>query len=74
MENLGSWSAERLLLVSVGTEIAKRGANCYVSVGALIAAGITLGTGKWNSTWAWRLPSLIQGIFSLGCIIVLPFM
>jgi hypothetical protein len=44
------------------------------SVGALIAAGITLGTGEWNSTWAWRLPSLFQGIFSVLCILILPFM
>jgi hypothetical protein len=44
------------------------------SVGALLAAGITLGTGTWNSTWAWRAPSLFQGIFSLLCIIILPFM
>ncbi|KAF5015532.1 hypothetical protein F66182_13107, partial [Fusarium sp. NRRL 66182] len=42
-------------------------------VGALIAAGITLGTGQWNSTWAWRAPSLLQGIFSFACIIVIPF-
>ncbi|CAJ2509069.1 Uu.00g140950.m01.CDS01 [Anthostomella pinea] len=42
-------------------------------VGALIAAGITLGTGQWQSTWAWRLPSLIQGIFSVLCIFILPF-
>ncbi|KAF8855322.1 putative hexose carrier protein [Acephala macrosclerotiorum] len=47
--------------------------NNFYYVGALIAAGITLGTGTWNSTWAWRLPSLFQGIFSLLCIIVLPF-
>ncbi|KAG0650172.1 Lactose permease [Hyphodiscus hymeniophilus] len=47
--------------------------NNFYYVGALLAAGITLGTGTWNSTWAWRLPSLFQGIFSLLCIIVLPF-
>jgi len=47
--------------------------NDFYYVGALIAAGITLGTGQWNSTWAWRLPSLFQGIFSLLCIIILPF-
>lgn len=46
----------------------------YDSVGALLAAGITLGTGEWESTWAWRAPSLFQGIFSLLCIIILPFM
>ena len=44
-----------------------------LSVGALIAAGITLGTAKWDSTWAWRAPSFFQAIFSVLCIIVLPF-
>ncbi|KAI1339662.1 putative hexose carrier protein [Xylariaceae sp. FL0016] len=47
--------------------------NDFYYVGALIAAGVTLGTGQWQSTWAWRLPSLIQGIFSILCIIILPF-
>jgi len=42
-------------------------------VGALIAAGITFGTGEWQSTWAWRAPSLFQGIFSVLCIAILPF-
>lgn len=47
--------------------------NNFYYIGALIAAGITLGTGQWQSTWAWRAPSLFQGIFSILCIIVLPF-
>ncbi|KAI0179770.1 putative hexose carrier protein [Hypoxylon sp. FL1284] len=47
--------------------------NNFYYVGALIAAGVTLGTGQWQSTWAWRLPSLIQGIFSILCIVILPF-
>ncbi|KAL6882279.1 general substrate transporter [Trichoderma longibrachiatum] len=47
--------------------------NNFYYVGSLIAAGVTLGTGQWQSTWAWRLPSLLQGIFSLSCILVLPF-
>ncbi|KAI1372172.1 putative hexose carrier protein [Hypoxylon crocopeplum] len=47
--------------------------NDFYYVGALIAAGITLGTGQWQSTWAWRLPSLLQGIFSILCIVILPF-
>lgn len=38
-----------------------------------MAAGVTLGTGKWDSTWAWRCPSLLQGVFSLICILILPF-
>ncbi|KAF2098320.1 putative hexose carrier protein [Rhizodiscina lignyota] len=47
--------------------------NDFYYVGALIAAGITLGTGQWNSTWAWRAPSLFQAIFSILCIVILPF-
>ncbi|OAQ70922.2 major facilitator superfamily domain, general substrate transporter [Pochonia chlamydosporia 170] len=47
--------------------------NNFYYIGALIAAGITLGTGKWESTWAWRCPSLLQGVFSLICIVILPF-
>lgn len=42
-------------------------------IGALLAAGITLGTGHWQSTWAWRAPSLFQGFFSVLCILILPF-
>ncbi|KAF2251694.1 putative hexose carrier protein [Trematosphaeria pertusa] len=47
--------------------------NDFYYVGALIAAGITLGTGQWQSTWAWRAPSLFQAVFSILCIIILPF-
>ncbi|RMY89327.1 hypothetical protein D0861_04320 [Hortaea werneckii] len=43
-------------------------------VGGLVAAGLTYGTAKLQSTWAWRAPSLVQGLFSLICIIVLPFL
>ncbi|EHY52204.1 Lactose permease [Exophiala dermatitidis] len=28
--------------------------------GAIIAAGVTLGTFSWKSSWSWRLPSLLQ--------------
>ncbi|KPM40997.1 hypothetical protein AK830_g5556 [Neonectria ditissima] len=42
-------------------------------VGGLIAAGVTYGTAKMDSTWAWRLPSALQGFFSLLCIVLLPF-
>lgn len=47
--------------------------NNFYYIGALLAAGITLGTGQWQSTWAWRAPSLFQGVFSVLCIAVLPF-
>lgn len=46
--------------------------NCYY-VGALIAAVVTLGTSQWESTWAWRAPSLFQAIFSILSIVFLPF-
>ncbi|KAJ5756854.1 hexose carrier protein, partial [Penicillium manginii] len=53
-------------------EISSNSESGY-SIGALIAAGVTLGTGQWQSTWAWRAPSLFQAIFSLLCILTLPF-
>ncbi|KAM0313571.1 hypothetical protein ACHAO8_005375 [Botrytis cinerea] len=46
--------------------------DCYY-VGGLIAAGVTYQTATYNSTWAWRVPSLVQGIFSILCIAILPF-
>ncbi|KAI8692507.1 hypothetical protein LRP88_07432 [Fusarium phalaenopsidis] len=46
----------------------------FYYVGALIAAGVTYGTFQLTSTWAWRLPSLLQGFWSLLCISVLSFL
>lgn len=34
---------------------------------------MTYGTSFMASTWAWRIPSAIQGIFSILCIVILPF-
>ncbi|RDW84837.1 hypothetical protein BP6252_02427 [Coleophoma cylindrospora] len=42
-------------------------------VGGLIASGVTYGTAAMASTWAWRLPSALQGVFSIICILILPF-
>jgi hypothetical protein len=39
----------------------------------LLAAGITYGTAKMDSTWAWRLPSALQGLFSIVCLVLIPF-
>ncbi|KAJ7231682.1 sugar transporter [Mycena haematopus] len=47
--------------------------NDFYYVGGLLAAGITYGTSFWTSTWAWRFPSAIQGVFSIMCIVILPF-
>ncbi|KAK5112067.1 hypothetical protein LTR85_011648 [Meristemomyces frigidus] len=41
--------------------------------GGLISAGITYGTANILSTWAWRIPSLLQMLPSFACIVVLPF-
>ncbi|KAG4441423.1 hypothetical protein IFR05_003110 [Cadophora sp. M221] len=46
--------------------------DCYY-VGGLIAAGITYKTARMDSTLAWRIPSAVQGIFSILCIVILPF-
>ncbi|KAK0756312.1 hypothetical protein N5P37_011227 [Trichoderma harzianum] len=47
--------------------------NNFYYVGALIIAVITLSTSSWESSWAWRLPSVAQGIFSVFSIGFLPF-
>jgi len=47
--------------------------NDFYYVGGLIAAGITYATSFMSSTWAWRVPSLVQGIFSILCILIIPF-
>lgn len=39
--------------------------NSLWSLGALSAAWITFGTFRINSTWAWRIPSLLQGLSSI---------
>ena len=41
-----------------------------------MAAGVTYRTatyGGGNSTWTWRVPSAVQGVFSILCIAILPF-
>jgi sugar porter (SP) family MFS transporter len=48
--------------------------GCYFSffnAGALLASGVTFGSVRINSTWAWRLPSLIQGFPSVLSILTL---
>lgn len=43
-------------------------------LGALLAAGITYRTAELDSTWSWRIPSIVQGFWSLLCLCVLPFL
>ncbi|KAJ5186845.1 hypothetical protein N7449_009839 [Penicillium cf. viridicatum] len=47
--------------------------GCSWYVGSLMAAGITYGSQYIESTWSWRLPSLLQFIPSICCLIPLPF-
>ncbi|KAF2472482.1 hexose transporter-like protein [Lindgomyces ingoldianus] len=49
--------------------------NALYFVGALIAAGISFGTQKLNSDWAWRIPSLLQcgpSLFQIAFIFFIP--
>ncbi|KAH8660365.1 MFS sugar transporter-like protein [Xylariales sp. PMI_506] len=40
-------------------------------VGGFLASGITYGTAQLNSTWAWRIPSALQALFSIIAFFVL---
>ncbi|CAH0040368.1 unnamed protein product [Clonostachys rhizophaga] len=42
-------------------------------VGSLVAAGVTYGSQYIESTWSWRLPSLLQLLHSVLCLAPLPF-
>ncbi|KAL4889663.1 general substrate transporter [Aspergillus ambiguus] len=42
-------------------------------VGALIAAAVTYGTFQMQSTWAWRLPSLLQGVLPVVQMVLVYF-
>ncbi|KAH7120225.1 putative sugar transporter [Dactylonectria estremocensis] len=44
--------------------------NSLWSLGALSAAWITYGTFRINSEWAWRIPSLLQGLSSIVQILL----
>jgi len=46
----------------------------FFYVGALVAAGVTYSAFKIDSTWAWRLPTLVQGVWGLWCVSLLPWM
>ncbi|KAL4874213.1 general substrate transporter [Aspergillus karnatakaensis] len=42
-------------------------------VGALIAAGVTYRTADISGSWSWRIPCLLQAIFSILCLLILFF-
>ncbi|KAJ4288076.1 hypothetical protein N0V90_012093 [Kalmusia sp. IMI 367209] len=45
----------------------------FWGVGTLIASGVCYGTQNMSSTWAWRIPSLLQAGPSVVCMIILLF-
>ena len=42
------------------------------SIGTIIASGVTMATFAMDSTWAWRIPSLLQVAFTTLQIILMP--
>ncbi|KAK8076789.1 hypothetical protein PG994_004061 [Apiospora phragmitis] len=46
----------------------------FFYVGALAAAAVTLATSRLPSSWAWRLPALLQCVWAALCIALLPWM
>lgn len=41
------------------------------NAGAIVASGITYGTGQIPTTWAWRIPAILQGVPSIISIVML---
>ncbi|RDW56671.1 general substrate transporter-1 [Coleophoma cylindrospora] len=46
--------------------------TCW-NVGGMVASGVCYATENMNSTWAWRIPSLLQALTAIMCMCILPF-
>lgn len=58
-------------LLSSGKKNQNRGVQTGQAL--TVVTGITYGSAQMQSTWAWRLPSLLQILFTLVSVISLPF-
>jgi MFS family permease len=47
--------------------------NSLWYLGSIVAAWTTFGTFRINSTWAWRIPSAVQGVIPLFQILIIFF-
>lgn len=47
--------------------------NTLWPFGAFVASWVTFGTFKMPSSWAWRIPSAIQGVPSVVQVFLIPF-
>ena len=48
--------------------------NDFFYVGAIIAAVVTYGTQYLDSSWAWRVPSVLQSVPAVIAIVIMPFL
>lgn len=64
-----AYAAETLPLKWRGWGVGLIGDLYYV--GSFVSSGVTYGTSQIASTWAWRLPSALQAVFSIVALSVL---
>ncbi|KAF4126971.1 Sugar (and other) transporter [Geosmithia morbida] len=73
----GTYVAEPILITeTLPTKYRALGLGAFTDVyyvGGLMSSGITYGTAKISSTWAWRVPSLLQLVFTIVSVATLPW-
>ncbi|MCJ1237260.1 hypothetical protein MMC14_005245 [Varicellaria rhodocarpa] len=59
--------------IASGTYLSETFPSAWRSWGVSMLTVVTLATSSWDLAWAWRTPSITQAIFSILCIVLLPF-